>query len=394
MLTPPLRPPTPVRVCNRRSWQQRLPHATRTALGAAPAVVALALVGALVGDGVASARPPPRHGRTAPTPAFDLHEWGVWVVEPSGRQPHLADLARESPDFVFRADGAQAAAIGPTTTPVPLPGPRPPPPVDPPPNPPPPFWNGVGPPVARKPVVFFHAATSVDVTLDVAFPGGAPWLFFPHATLTRDATALQLRARIAPRASSALRPVPAGHFWNHLRAAGGDLVLSPDGTVDRFFFYDGPTSLRPSLRLAPAAHAPASPAPGGAAAVTAIPWPEVTGDGADVDGDVVYLIRGSAAGLELAELAHDASGTYAVRNVARGRAVLQQRLVREARARGLTAGEARALVHTWDDELTDGPAVRLVYFLRRDAYDHALPLTVTPAPRRTVRVGLVVVRGA
>jgi hypothetical protein len=343
-------------------------------------------------------------------PAFEVHEWGVWVVEASGRQPHLADLARESPDFVFRADGAQAAALGQTTTPVTVPGPprppppppRPPQPQHPPPPPPPGFPGGHPPPVARKPVLFFHAASALDVTVDVAFPGGAPWLFFPHASITGHADALRLHARVAPRADSPLRPVTAGHWWHHLRGAGGDLVLAPDGTVDRFFFYDGPTSLRPSLALeapaptatAPAATAPAATAPAATPSPATGPWPAVTGDGADVDGRAVYLVRGAGAGLEHGVLARDAAGAWSVRRPQRGRDALRQALLREARARGLTAGEARALVETWDGELVDGPGPRLVYFLRRDAYDRALPLTVAPAPRRTVRVGLVIVRGS
>lgn len=61
---------------------------------------------------------------------------------------------------------------------------------------------------------------------------------------------------------------------------------------------------------------------------------------------------------------------------------MQQALVRE----GLFEREAAAMVKTWSDSWFAEPGVRVLYLLPRTWTDRTLPLTVSPAPTKTVRV--------
>ena len=62
----------------------------------------------------------------------------------------------------------------------------------------------------------------------------------------------------------------------------------------------------------------------------------------------------------------------------------------ELPARGLTAAESRSLLETWRDELFTSAAPRAIYLVPRHLYDRMHPLSITPTPAETVRVGLVI----
>src|SRR5207248_8203947 len=55
-------------------------------------------------------------------------------------------------------------------------------------------------------------------------------------------------------------------------------------------------------------------------------------------------------------------------------------------AEGLYEPEAAAMVKTWDDSWFSEEGFRVLYILPRAWTDQTLPLTLTPAPRRAVRV--------
>lgn len=283
-------------------------------------------------------------------PGLVAHEWGVWKIE-QGR-PTLAELAAESPAFVIRAPGAPAA--------VPLP----PPGIVVPPAPP--GIIGPRPPqVARKPVMFLYADRPTDVTVDVGFAGGQPWLYYPVATPT--GAGLRWEGTLYPSAQAVLPAAAPGHFWHDLRAVSPALfVTAGGGSAERFLFYDGPVRFERSFLIARR---------DGGALVTPM----------STERSLWLVSNGRFTESEV--LRHDGTS----RLVTEGdMATLSARLRAELEARGLTTPEARSLLDTWRDELFASPAPRAIYFVPRDSYDRMLPVRITPAPVDLVRVGLVI----
>lgn len=270
----------------------------------------------------------------------------MFVLE-QGRVAHLEEIGAELPGFVHRGAGPLGA------TPVPLPGPRP--------------------VLARKPVLFLNADRAIDVRIEVGFEGGEPWFHYPAAHrvpngLAPRAPGLVWDARVVPSARAALAPAPAGHFWEDLRRAGGDLVLSADGTAEQFIFYDGPVAFERPFLI-------------GRAAMGANVTPTST------ERMLVLVDRGMY-------VEHDID-PRTWRFTPRGQGdmrALRARLDAELRARGLTPGESASLLETWRDDLFGDPRPRAIYFVPRDAYDRMLPMRITPAPEELVRVGLVIDR--
>jgi hypothetical protein len=378
-------PPTDVRT---RRTASRL-AVSRGLLRATPLAFAIA---ALFATTHAYAQRGPSQGesarRAAARSGLTLHEWGVWRLDPTGaRVTHLQDLARESPRFVYRVDGTSSVPLEHGAQPQPMPPqPRPQPPQPRPtaPRPDPQInpWGQVQPApgrtVARKPVIFLRATNDVPLSLEVRFAGGDPWLHYPAAQVLRDGGEPGLRfvGRVAARGNTRLAPVPAGHFWEGLRRAGRSLFLAPDGSAERFLFYDGPVAFRPAFRARPGDTAPER-----------LP---------DATETTVYRVIGN----RFIRWSLPPQGTNPGAPLARSGEgdlrALRRLLERDARAQGLDAAETRALLDTWRDELFGRPGAappppRLLYFIPRARYDAMLPLRVSPTPDEIVRVGLVIV---
>jgi len=363
-----------------------------------PIIIALTLLLTMAVPAQAQRRPTSR-GPLARS-GLTLHEWGVWRLDPEGtRVTHLQDLARESPRFVYRVDGSTSVPLQHGAQPQPMPQPllrptpprpTPPRPTQPRPTPPRPDptvnpWGsaqpGPGGAVARKPVIFLRAAHDVPLSLEVRFAGGDPWLHYPAALILRDGgdPGLRFVGRVAARGDTRLAPAPAGHFWEGLRRAGHSLFLAPDGTAERFLFYDGPVAFRPAFRARPG-DAPPERHPDA---------PEAT----------VYRVVGTRFTRWSLSPQSARLGAPLARSGEGDLPALRRLLEREARTQGLDAGETRALLDTWRDELfgrpgAAPPAPRLIYFVTRARYDAMLPLRVSPTPDAVVRVGLVIVPDA
>jgi hypothetical protein len=301
-----------------------------------------------------------------PPPGPRVHEWGVWKIH-EGRIEHLADLARESPTFVRRAT---PRAVSP---------------------------GGM---LSRKPIVYVYADRPTDLTVRVGFTGGTPWLFFPGVTMepgrlpscvdferagrgpVRDramaapcepADHLRWRVRATPRGGAALPEAPRGHFWHHLRSVPAATLQAPDGSAEKFLFYDGPVGFRTAYR---------SRVVGGALTI------ERLGEAGDsevivANGDRWVAASGLAPGLA-ARVRLDRDGAAQPHDV---RTEIRRRL----RAAGLSAHEADSLVRTWQPEI-DAPGLRAFWLVPRAQYDALLPIEVSPAPSEIVRVGLVIER--
>ena len=359
---------------------------------ASMAALLLALLCLGLGMAEAQRRPSVASGLT-------VHEWGVWRVDPAGtRVAHLQDLARESPGFMFRVDGTTSVPLVHGAQPQPMPQsvrpqpvrPQRPQPVRPPqPHPVrPPHWGGPHPgpggAVARKPVIFLNARRETDVSLEVRFVGGDPWLHYPAAQILHDGgdPGLRFVGRVAPRAGTRLAAAPAGHFWEELRSVGASLFLAPDGTAEQFLFYDGPVAFSASF----SAVSDQSPLlrSAGAGETTAFRVTDNTYERWTV------LPPRSGAGAALTRAMQRSGGGDLV--------AFRRELEAAARAQGLSTAETRSLLETWRDELFGSPSApapsRLVYFITRARYDAMLPLRVSPTPDAVVRVGLVIVPSA
>lgn len=294
-------------------------------------------------------------------PELRVHEWGVWKMK-DGEVTHLADLQREVPSFV-RQTRAQA-------------------------------WTGSG-MIARKPILYAYTSQPIDLDIEVSFRGGGPWLFYPGVQAmpcgqgvareisARDMPArrgpmacqpdrLQWHVRAVPNARAQLAAVDARHFWNHLRSVPSSLLLAPDGTAEKFLFYDGPVTFprawragrgqfgeRTFTRVGPASTGPLIVAWGNR-------WVPVPANGV-----------GSGMGISTTS-----PWPVPPRPIA-------DEIHARLRAAGLTPAEARSLVETWRPEI-EAPGLRAFWLLPRAEYDALLPLRISPMPREIVRVGLVI----
>jgi hypothetical protein len=64
-------------------------------------------------------------------------------------------------------------------------------------------------------------------------------------------------------------------------------------------------------------------------------------------------------------------------------------LLKQLTQAGLFEAEAQSLVDLWKKEMFETPGLNLYYRLPQEEYNKRLPLTITPKPAETVRVGLV-----
>jgi hypothetical protein len=293
-----------------------------------------------------------------------VHEWGVWKIQ-EGRIAHLADLERESPEFVRRAVRGGSAEGG---------------------------------AVSRKPVVYVYADAPVDLSVRVGFTGGGPWLFFPGtemergrfgrpcaATLSpvvRDRAMaapceavdhLRWRVRADPMRAGGLPDAPRGHFWHDLRAVPSTVLEAPDGSREKFLFYDGPVAFHEPYRVRREDDAVRFERTGTGGASELVlangsRWVGVTG-----------LDRGLAARMRTG------------RDWPAPTHPLTSEIGRRLRVAGLSVEETRALVETWRPEI-EAPGLKAFWLLPRAEYDALLPIEITPAPSEIVRVGLVIER--
>lgn len=322
--------------------------------------ILLLLVGVLV-VGVAAGWPASAQQRETPRdlpapPRLSVQEWGVWILE--GGRVTVEELAAESPPFVVRAQAALRPPDGARPTPNP-PSPRPP--------------VIVRPDVTvRKPVVFFHASEPLDVTVDVRFRGGRPWLLYPSASEAQG-NRLLWRGRVGGPGTPPA--VDEGHWWNDLRAVGADGFETDRGGYERFVFYDGQVRFAPLFRFQRV---------GGA------PEPSIAPQ-RGAEGPLFVVQRGRV-------VVHDVNdGRWFEAHRGAAASVLP-RVGAALRARGLSDAETRALLDVWRDELLS-PRPHAIYFVPRAAYDRMLPMRLdarTPsgvaAEVDLVRVGLVIER--
>jgi hypothetical protein len=274
-------------------------------------------------------------GRASAQSGLVVHEWGVWKLR-LGQVEHLEELAAESPRFVNRSAVAPALAMAPDDQPF---------------------------RVSLKPVVFFYADRPMDVNVHVRFRGGRPWLYHPNGreaggTLTWD-------VQLEPAQPGVISPIPEGHWWQHLRDVGADVLMTPDGGTEHFLFYDGPVRFartfrvderRGTLRARPSA-----------------------------GEDTLWIVEGQG----FREMEADPRGNLS--ELRRGDVdQLRTILIQQMEQRDLSHAEAVSMVSTWAGEFFNATYPRALYFVARPHYDRMLPIRITPPPDQLVRVGMVI----
>jgi hypothetical protein len=98
-----------------------------------------------------------------------------------------------------------------------------------------------------------------------------------------------------------------------------------------------------------------------------------------------------AAGAKLQVALRPVPADHAVRSDALNESwtqAAQNALGRDLRAAGLFDKEADSVLAIWQKGLFDRPGITALYLLPQAQYDRMLPLTVTPKPQSTVRVGI------
>lgn len=275
----------------------------------------------------------------SPPPPLQLtaHEWGVWKIE-NGRVT-IDDLAAESPQFVYRTPAAPQQPVPQIT-----------------------IQNAT----VRKPVLFLRANRTIDdLRVDVRFVGGRPWLFFPEGEVRGNRLSFRGRLENIPDPQRLVtrrgihQPFPRGHWWQHLRNAGGDTFTSNTNGAEKFIFYDGPVRFR-----APVV----------------------------VRGDDLRTRRGERRVwvVDDGEYVESVATSSALRETLRGPVSdLRGRLDDQLQRAGLNSSESASLLGTWEPELNDA-APHLIYILTRAEYDRMLPITISPTPTELVRVGVVI----
>ncbi len=356
----------------RRSRQALAGRAFSSVPGAA--VCVLLLVCGVPGSAAAGEKAEKKH-------SYSIHEWGVFTV-PRNAAWANADMKSEwagmPKEFYGRLPGRQLPYRGPV----------------------------------RKPVIYLHADGPMSVKLSIRFANGLPAVWWPAAEVPNNAG----RVAMAPATKGNLlvfcpwlvkRPqdrvrgpagrtprrisAPAGHWIEALRrvkasdvfCAGGWSRLGDGWDTERFIYYDG--IMKP----------PAVPGVSRQGGFVTLDVP-----GNEVWQDLMLVERGekgvsAAAGWGGWEKAlADGAGRHLrvemkPADEARLRAIekeLSERLVRA----GLNADEAGALVEVWRKDLFGREGLTVFYRVPQATYDRWLPLEASPAPKKLVRVGLVV----
>jgi hypothetical protein len=251
-----------------------------------------------------------------------------------------------------------------------------------------------------KPVIFFHASEPVDVDLRIDFPTGIPALWWPGtespaiengairgAVAGKPAKSLQwhLRLKKPPENYRVNEPAlpEAGAWAKPLRAVAADEVFSKVGERrfgyerEKFVYYDG---LLPRGK-----------------------WVEVVA----TKEKVTVRCRADHPVFDLTAIDRKADGSVRVARMAKlegdevkaldFQAVEKEKwpaegvrtLTKQLTDAGLYEDEAGAMLAFWQPELFETEGLTIFYRLPQAEYERLLPMTMKPAPKELVRVGLV-----
>jgi hypothetical protein len=313
---------------------------------------------------------------------FDLHEWGVFTVARNDRWA-MSDLRAEWASFP-----KEFYRIWPDLN---LP------------------WHGA----VRKPVIFLHGKPGMKVDLSIKFSAGRPLVWWPAAAapvndgqsipmtdsirfaviFDKTDTSEQEEGHVGERGRRTIS-VAKDHWISALRSVecspiytfGGHSRLGTDIDCEKFIYYDG------------VMNAPATPTVARDKAALTLNTEndfellDVMVLDRSIDGKTLSIgkavVDKIAAGKQTTRIDMVSIPAGAEREARQAEllAELQRRLV----TAGLNADEASSLVTIWRDGLLDDEGLVVLYRIPQETYEKWLPLTAKPAPKKSVRVGLVV----
>ena len=290
-------------------------------------------------------------------PGLTVHEFGVFTW---GDGALHGILDEEVPPFIKDAC---------TVTRPPLLRPEPPP------KPPRPV---------RKPLVYFHGAPTSGVDVVVNFKSGRASWVYPCGDVPDPVTVEWKGLSLARDAVHPMPdPGPSPAFeWIHLARRPAALHVVGAKQSEKFLFYDGlltgPTRLETHRRGDRLTLINRTDNPlydilvvhrerGSVATV----WLADGGKGIPVDGSVVVILPGREP---------------IPKNFEDG---MTGALAERLKGAGLHQDEALAMAEMFESEFFGRDGLRVIARMPQATYDDLLPLTMTPAPAKTVRVGLI-----
>lgn len=290
-------------------------------------------------------------------PPLTVHEFGVFTW---GDGALHGILDEEVPPFI------KDACVLSRPTPV-----RP----DPPPRPPRPV---------RKPLLYFHGAPAKGVDLVVNFKSGRASWVYPCGDTPDPVTAEWKGLEFSRTNTHALSdPGSSPAFqWIHQGRAPNALWVNGRKQSERFLFYDGTLDVSAPLELrrrgdritltnrtdAPLRDVLVVRRVGDEVGVA---WLADGGGGIPADGAVETTLPALEARTETFE------------------AGMTGALAERLKGAGLHQDEALACALMFESEFFGRDGIRVVARLSQEVYEDLLPLTMTPAPAKLVRVGLI-----
>ncbi len=257
-------------------------------------------------------------------------------------------------------------------------------------------WGAVE--IRFRPIIFFHAEALVRVRVKVDFPGGMAGVWFPatekpavYANQKQPKVGDSLEWNLAvkqcpndwrPR-TPAPREVADIHWVSRIRKVKSDEIFalfSPnnaDVERERFIFYDGlfPQGKWMAIKVEKEY----------VSLTNRVKHPLLDVTVVDRRGDKVRV--GRIAKMDAGETVK--AVPFEEFEPAGFSSRAADTLVKQLTAAGLFEDEAKSLADTWQRTMFETPGLHLFYRLPPSEYDARMPLTVTPKPESTVRVGLI-----
>jgi len=328
----------------------------------------------------------------ASLPAYELHEWGTFTTVAGSDGVLLTGLEREEealPAYVRHHPGfmnhhpAFAGNGMMYTKRIPVPARN----------------------VKVKmetPVIYFHSEDAFQAKVKVGFEGGTISQWFPERSGGEVIKRRNPQSAAGPRYIDFAKPYTGSIEWevdvlsaeeskNSILFKPGDLlqwtraripeanvVRDANGATEGFLFYRGLGSFEPGLQ-------------------TRISQDETLELTNRTGGEIPYLLvyerlpngthhwvehhsleQGASVSFRESEISREGTGTF--------NADLYRSLSENLAKQGLLPSEARAMVETWWQSYFAAPGLRVFWVLPDDRTDAILPLEVSPAPEKTVRV--------
>ena len=316
------------------------------------------------------------------TPEYELHEWGVFTVPRNAAWANLdmkAEWASMPKEFYGQLPGRNLPYNGPV----------------------------------KKPVIYFHAEKPLTLKLNIRFADGVPTVWWPAVSFPtntgrhekvanrKDENLLTFRPTLIDCAKenhlnghAGQNPrkleVPAGHWVEKLREVKASEVFcegsrNNGGTrwdSEHFIYYDGLMRSPPSPKVSR----------DGSAVVLETEsdhdWLDVLVIEREKIGFIIHSswIGKIEAGKRTTKVNMPCLG---FRGELETIDMLRTDLVKKLSTAGLNSDEALALAKVWDKGLFYQEGLTVFYRISQETYEKWLPLDAQPAPKKTVRVGLV-----